>query len=163
MVRGMSEVQRASVSRKIAAPASAIFAMVTDPRVHVEMDGSAMLVSAQDTEPVTKVGDTFGMNMDRESLGDIPLGKYEVLNEVTQIPPPTLFEWSVKGREHPGVGHVYGFELKSLGDSETEVTNYVDWTNILEKWVGVVPFPIVPLHMMEKTLERLEQIVLSRS
>ena len=49
--------------------------------------------------------------MDREALGDLPLGKYTVLNTVTKITPDRLLEWNVGSAERGPVGHVYGYEL----------------------------------------------------
>jgi len=38
--------------------------------------------------------------MDREPLGDVPMGKYKVLNTVTRIVPDELVEWNVGSIEH---------------------------------------------------------------
>ena len=68
--------ERISATRRIAAPAAAIFAIVSDPAGQVAIDGSHMLVAAPDAKRLEAVGDTFTMDMDREALGDLPLGKY---------------------------------------------------------------------------------------
>ena len=149
---------RLELSRVVAAPAAMVFALVSDPAGHVKIDGSGMLVAAQDSEPMTGVGDSFVMNMDREALGDIPLGKYQVRNTVTAFVPDELFEWNVGGVDQPPFGHVYGYRLEPRGDAATAVTLYVDWS-------GVRPgsirdrFPIVPAHMLEKSLDNLEALV----
>jgi Polyketide cyclase / dehydrase and lipid transport len=153
---------RVSVTRRIAAPAHDIFVIVSDPAGHVRIDGSGMLQAAPDARPITAVGDTFDIDMDREPLGDIPdMGKYQVRNTVTQIVPDRLFEWTIGGKEGPPAGHVYGWQLEPVGDRETEVTNYCDWANInddMRKWTEG-RWPIVPVSMLEKSLDNLEQIV----
>src|SRR3954462_9651314 len=106
---------RVSATRRIAAPAGDIFGIVTDPAKHVEIDGSHMLVAAQGARPVRAVGDSFVMDMDRDALGDLPLGKYTVRNVVTRIDPDRLFEWSVGGVDSDPLGHVYGYELAPAG------------------------------------------------
>ena len=152
---------RLELTRVLAAPVAAIFALISDPDGHVKIDGSGMLVAAQDSKPMTRVGDSFVMNMDREALGDIPLGKYQVRNTVTAFVPDELFEWNVGGVDQPPFGHVYGYRLAPRDDRTTEVTLYVDWS-------GVRPgsirdrFPIVPAHMLERSLDNLEALVTVR-
>jgi uncharacterized protein YndB with AHSA1/START domain len=150
---------RISATRRIAAPASVLFQIVSDPAGHVRIDGSGMLEAAPDARPLTAVGETFDMDMDREPLGDIPdVGKYKVRNTVTQIVPDRLFEWTIGGVDRPPVGHVYGWQLEPVGDSETDVTNYCDWTGISEAMRARREWPIVPLHMLEKSVENLDRI-----
>jgi len=149
--------ERIEATRRIAAPASAIFAIVSNPAGHVEIDGSGMLVAAPDASPVTEVGATFVMDMDREPLGDIPMGKYTVTNHVTRIEPDHLFEWGISVADRPQVGHLYGWLLDPVSDTETDVTNYCDWSALPEEYKS--RWPIVPLEMMERSVENLERIV----
>jgi hypothetical protein len=69
--------RRIEVPRTIEATPEAIFAVLTDPRGHVAIDSSGMLMSATG-ETVRAVGDTFVVHMDREALNDFPLGLYDV-------------------------------------------------------------------------------------
>ena len=149
---------RLELTRSINAPAAAIFAVITDPAGHVKIDGSGMLVAAQDSTPMTGVGDSFIMNMDREALGDIPLGKYEVRNTVTAFVADEVFEWNVGGVDQPPFGHVYGYRLEPSTQGATAVTLYVDWTGVREGSIRD-RFPIVPAHMLEKSLDNLERVV----
>jgi len=158
----VSEPTRMTVTRVIPASAEVIFALVTLPSGHVAMDGSGMLLGADEDVPLTAVGDSFVMHMDREPLGDIPeMGKYDVLNAVTAIEPDRLLEWSVGTVGRPAFGHVYGIALTSISDSQTQVDNYVDWSGLPEKWRDRVTFPVVPEHMMQASLVRLEEALLS--
>ena len=68
---------RIEVTRPIPAPPAAIFDVLRSPAGHVAIDASGMLQDFSG-EPAEKVGDTFVIHMDRESLNDIPLGKYDV-------------------------------------------------------------------------------------
>jgi len=148
---------RVSLDRRIAAPADAVFDVITDPRRHVDIDGSGMLV-ATDARRMSAVGDSFIMDMDREPLGDLPMGKYQVRNTVTKFVPHTVFEWNVGGVDQPPFGHVYGYELSAVDEGHTDVTLYCDWTGVR---AGSIRdrFPIVPVHMLEKSLDNLEHIV----
>jgi uncharacterized protein YndB with AHSA1/START domain len=156
----MSE-ERVSVTRVIAAPAAAIYAIVSDPEGHVRIDGSGMLEASADAKPLTAVGETFDIHMDRTPLNDIPgLVKYSVRNTVTQIEPDRLVEWTIGGIDQPPLGHVYGWQLTPVSDTETEVTNYCDWTNIVQALRDAGrTWPIVPVAMLEESLTKLEQLV----
>lgn len=151
--------QRVSVHRTIEAPAARIYALVTDPAGHVRIDGSGMLVEAPDAERVSAVGDVFLMEMDREPLGDLPMGSYAVANTVTRLEEDRIVEWAVGGEGRTPIGHVYGFELEPLSETSTRVTSYCDWSGLQPKLVGRIEFPVVPPVMMEQTLARLDAAV----
>lgn len=150
--------KRISVERVVHASAADIYALVTDPAGHVRIDGSGMLVEAPDGRPVTAVGDTFTMEMDREPLGDLPMGRYSVLNTVTALETDRLVEWTVGSRGRTPIGHVYGFVLEPIDDTSTRVTSYCDWSRLHSKLVGKIAFPVVPASMMEETLDRLAEL-----
>src|SRR5688572_16492233 len=104
-----------------------------------------MLVAAPDAQRLAAVGDTFTMDMDREALGDLPLGQYQVLNTVTKIEPDRLLEWNVGSAERGPLGHVYGYELEPVGPGETDVTSYCDWSGISDAVrERIARWPIVP-------------------
>lgn len=150
---------RVSATRRISAPASVLFRIVSSPEGHVDIDGSGMLEAAPDARPLTAVGETFDMDMDRAPLGDIPdMGKYKVRNTVTQIVPDQLFEWSIGAIDRPPVGHVYGWQLDAVSDTETDVTNYCDWSGISDEARSRRSWPVVPVHMLEQSVEKLERI-----
>jgi hypothetical protein len=144
---------RLAVTGKVHATPSEVFRIVCDPNMHVEIDGSGMLEAAPDAKPLEAAGDAFEIAMDREPLGDIPMGKYKVLNTVTRIVPDELLEWNVGSAEHGAFGHLYGWEITPVGDEESEVTNYCDWSGISDEVRE--RFPIVPKEMMEKSVENL--------
>jgi hypothetical protein len=153
---------RVSATRRIAASASDIFGIVTDPAKHVEIDGSHMLVARRMPSPCA-VGDSFVVNMDRDALGDLPLGKYTVRNVVTRMNPDKLLEWTVGGVDSAPLGHVYGYELVPVGAGETDVTLYCDWSGF--NWQAVpeamrsqVRFPVVPKMALITTLEKLDRV-----
>jgi len=159
----MPESERISSTRVIAAPASRIYALVSSPSGHVQIDGSGMLLASPDSEPVKAVGDTFDMHMDRKPLGDIELDLYDVTVVITNIEPDRWVEWSVEDKRNGGIwGHVYGYQLNPVSDTETEVTSYCDWSGLPERRKARASFPVVPLSMMVKSLDNLEQIVTAK-
>ncbi len=146
--------ERMEVQRAIAATPAEIFAVLTDPTGHVAIDSSGMLMSAEPGR-VAKVGDTFTVHMDRESLNDYPaLGLYDVTNEVTAFEPDREIAWTVKGRFN--LGHVYGYQLEPI-DAGTLVTSYYDWSAVEEKSKGI--FPIIPESALRATLGILARTV----
>lgn len=155
--------ERVEATRRIAASADELFAIVSSPTGHVDIDGSRMLVAAPEAKPLTAVGETFDMDMDREPLGDYPeMGRYQVRNTVTQFVPGRLFEWNVGGVDRPPIGHLYGWQLDPVNDHETDVTNYCDWTAIPDDFKARVEWPIVPVRMLEQSLDKLERVATTR-
>jgi uncharacterized protein YndB with AHSA1/START domain len=156
--------ERVSATRRIAAPAAVIYAVVSDPAGHVRIDGSGMLDAAPDARAVAAVGDTFDMEMDRTPLNDIPgLVKYKVRNTVTRLEPGRLVEWTIGAPDQPPLGHVYGWQLDPVDDDHTDVTNYCDWTNITDELrARGRTWPIVPVAMLEESVAKLDAIVTGR-
>jgi len=155
-----ADTQRVAVTRDLAAPAAAIFDLITDPQGHVRLDGSGMLVATSEVARLAAVGDTFVVDMDREPLGDLPWGRYAVRNTVTRLVPGALVEWDVASVDHhKSLGHVYGYELEPLADGGTRVTSYCDWSGLNPKLRDKMTFPVVPIEMMEQTLDNLAALV----
>jgi hypothetical protein len=145
---------RIEVTRPIPAPASAIFDIVRSPAGHVAIDASGMLQDFTG-EPAEKVGDRFVIHMDRESLNDMPLGKYDVKVNIIVFERDKEIAWDL-GPEIP-IPHYYGYHLEPGEDGVTNVTSYYDWSrvdgDIKER------FPIVPDSALRATLGILERTV----
>ena len=89
-----------AVSRRIGAPATDIFAILTDPVRHLDLDGSEMVRGAVTTGRITGVGDVFVMRMYFVALGD-----YEMNNHVVEYEPDRRIGWEPEaGRGHPDEG-----------------------------------------------------------
>ncbi|MBN6036462.1 YbhB/YbcL family Raf kinase inhibitor-like protein [Amycolatopsis sp. 195334CR] len=153
-------VERIEVSRLIPATAEAVFAVLTDPKGHVDIDASGMLLDA-DGDPVERPGDRFVVHMDREALGDVPLGKYDVEVVITELVPGEEIAWTVEGQFRPHVGHVYGYRL-TPAEGGTLVTSYYDWSRVGDEWRERVTFPVVPESALKATLGILERTVRRR-
>src|SRR5580704_5191884 len=148
--------ERIEVQRTIEAEPEAIFAVLRDPQGHVAIDSSGMLQSA-DGEPVSAIGDTFVVHMDRESLNDYPeLGRYDVTVQISAFEPDREIAWTILGRLRPQIGHVYGYRLEPA-ESGTLVTSYYDWSDIDPQWREANIFPIIPESALRATLGILER------
>jgi hypothetical protein len=156
----MADDERISATRRIAVSAAKIFDLIRRPDGHVKIDGSGMLVAAPDATPVSGVGDTFSMHMDRRPLGDIPnLAEYDVTVLITGFEPDALLEWTVVAGDGTPYGHVYGYRLEAAGADATNVTTYCDWSGLPEHRKNPARWPVVPLHMLEQSLLKLESVV----
>ncbi len=152
--------ERIEVQRTIQADPAAIFAILRDPQGHVTIDSSGMLQSA-DGEPVSAVGDSFIVHMDRESLNDYPeLGRYDVTVTISAYQPDREIAWTILGKIRPQIGHVYGYRLEPVADG-TLVTSYYDWSQIHPQWRDAAIFPVISEGALRATLGILARTVAS--
>lgn len=159
MLRAVSE-QRIEVSRWIAAEPATIFDVLRDPHGHVAIDSSGMLMDAAG-EPVEAVGDRFTVHMDREALGDRPLGRYDVDVVITVYEPDREIAWTIEGVARPVIGHVYGYRLEPVEDG-TRVTSSYDWSDIHPEWAQRDIFPVIGEQALRATLGILARTVEKR-
>lgn len=154
--------ERFDVTRAIAASPTAIFDVLRDPRGHVAIDSSGMLMSATG-EPATAVGDEFVVHMDREALNDFPLGLYDVTVRITRYERDREIAWTIIGAiAKPPIGHVYGYRLEPVEHERgpvTMVTSYYDWSAIDPIWRERDIFPIIPESALRATLGILARTV----
>jgi hypothetical protein len=152
---------RIEVQRTIPAPAADIFAVLCDPQGHVAIDASGMLQDA-DGAPASAVGDSFVVHMDRESLNDFPLGKYDVTVSISEFDQDRLIAWTILGQIKPQIGHVYGYRLEPDGSPEgraTVVTSFYDWSDIDQHWRDAGIFPVLSEGALRATLGILDRTV----
>ncbi len=150
--------ERIEVQRTIGADASQIFRVLCDPRGHVSIDSSGMLMSAEGG-PVTAEGDSFVVHMDREALNDYPeLGRYDVTVTITRFVPDREIAWTIVGQIRPQIGHVYGYTLEPTADG-TLVTSYYDWSSIDPAWKEAGIFPVLSEGALRATLGILARTV----
>jgi hypothetical protein len=149
--------ERLEVQRTIEAAPAAIFRVLCDPQGHVAIDSSGMLMDATG-EPVTAVGDSFVVHMDREALNDFPMGRYDVTVTITTLVPDREIAWTIVGQIRPPIGHVYGYTLAPV-DGGTLVTSYYDWSSIDPVWKEAGIFPVISEGALRATLGILARTV----
>ena len=150
--------ERIEVARTIAAAPAAIFTVLRDPEGHVAIDSSGMLQSSTGS-PVSAVGESFVVHMDREALNDFPMGEYDVTVRIVTYAPDREIAWKIEGQLD--IGHVYGYRLEPDGTGTTLVTSYYDWSTIDEQWKSI--FPIISEGALRATLGILARTVAARS
>ncbi len=136
-----------SASRTIAAPPEKIFDLLADPTRHREIDGSASVQAARTGSPTRLgLGDRFGM--------DMKIGlKYRITNEVVEFDDNRRIAWRHFGH------HVWRYELEPT-EGGTVVTESFDWTDARSrKLIELMGYPKKNLAAIEKTLERLANVV----
>ena len=96
--------------------------------------------------------------MDRESLTDYPMGRYDVTVIITKYVPDAEIEWTISGQIQPPIRHLYGYRLAPHA-SGTLVTTYYDWSEIDERYRGKGIFPVIPEAALRATLGILARTV----
>ncbi|NLA37338.1 MAG: polyketide cyclase [Actinobacteria bacterium] len=154
---------RIEAQRSVAASPATIFEIICDPQGQVDIDASGMLMSA-DGDPVRGVGDTYVVHMDREALGDMPLGTYEVVPEIVGFERDRYLEWKINSLLDPPFGHTYGYTLEADPEhpERTIVTSFCDWRNMHELYVGKVAMPIVSQASLRASLGILDRLARRR-
>lgn len=153
------DLHRLEARRLIAASPDQIFAVLCDPDGHVAIDSSGMLQSAEGSA-VSAEGDRFVVHMDRESLGDFDLGRYDVEVVISRFEQDVEIAWTIDGQIKPPIGHTYGYRLTPTGgDSTTEVVSYYDWSDAHPKWRDSGILPVLDASALKATLGILERAV----
>jgi len=141
----MSERQ-VSVSRVIAAPPEAIFAVIADANRHADFDGSGSVKGATGDPAPLELGTKFGMSM---RIG-LP---YRIQNEVVEYDKDRLIAWQHFGK------HRWRYELEPV-EGGTKLTETFDWSTARSpKFIELMGYPKKHPENMTKTLERLEAVV----
>ncbi|PPK64033.1 SRPBCC family protein [Actinokineospora auranticolor] len=136
--------RQVSDTRVVAAPAAELFALLTDPAKHPELDGSGSVLASRSTGPrKLGLGDHFGMDM-RMGL------PYKIRNTVVEYEENRLIAW------RHFYGHRWRWQLTDLGDGRTEVTETFDWSTArIGFLLALVGFPAKNLKAIRATLDRL--------
>jgi uncharacterized protein YndB with AHSA1/START domain len=146
-----------TVERTIPAPPERIFELLADPRRHPEIDGSGSLRAAKDGPERLSLGARFGMAM---KIG-LP---YSMVSEVVEFEDGRRIAWQSRPPSPLGSrlagGRIWRYELEPLGQG-TVVRE--SWDISGEKFKALVrPARKRTRQAMERTLERIEELVTSR-
>jgi uncharacterized protein YndB with AHSA1/START domain len=136
-----------SATRTIAAPASAIFDLLCDPRQHANFDGSGSLHEVREAPVRLFLGATFVMNM---KIGV----SYFTRNVVVDFEESRTIAW------HHFARCDWRYDLEEVANG-TKVTESFAYDNAAGLFVMMMGFPERNRRSMEATLERLERLVTS--
>ncbi len=153
-----------SVSRDILAPADRIFAVLTRPAAHPEVDGTGMVRGAREDVVISKVGDSFTMNMFNDEMGD-----YVMESHVVEFEPERRVVWEPvlyaidKPDFQSDIGapglHQWGWQLEPLDGGGTRVTEFFDCSRSPEWLKKAVKGGERWRQGMEASLDNLERMV----
>jgi hypothetical protein len=143
--QGIAKIRSVSASRVINAPASAIFALLANPRRHSEFDGSSTVVKVKQAPERLAKGATFSMDMKIH----VP---YFVKNTVSDFEENKVIAW------HHFAQFVWRYDLEEVPGATrvTESFNYNrPWAFVII-WLG---WPEKNRRAMVATLERISEIL----
>jgi len=113
-----------SASREIAARADRIFELIADPSQQPRWDGNDNLAQADAGQRVRSVGDSFTMTLTGGSIRENHVVEFDEARRIAWTP-------SEAGRRPPG--HLWRWELESLGETRTLVTHTYDWSRLTDQ------------------------------
>ena len=132
----------------INAPAEKIFAILSDPRRHKEIDGSSTIQENISGPDKLVLGSKFGMQM---HLGI----DYRIRNTVVEYKENELIAWRHLGR------WIWRYELVNIGPQQTQVTETFDASRaplIAKAWLSFRKAYPWTQKAVAKTLVRLKSI-----
>ncbi|MBB5790364.1 SRPBCC family protein [Jiangella mangrovi] len=135
-----------SASIAVQAPASVVFAILTDPRQHPRIDGSGSVRGLIEGPPTLTRGSTFGVRMRLFGVG------YRITNRIVEYEPERLIAW------RHFAGHRWRYQLEPLDPATTRVTETFDYTRVgplTATVLRVLRFPTRNRHGIEASLPRL--------
>lgn len=145
---------RIQVEQVVARGAPELFAVLADPKRHVEVDGSGMLRADVGTRPITAVGDVFTMEMHQPALGD-----YRTDNHVVELEPGRLVSWTTAREGQTPAGVRWTWELQPVDAGHTRVVHTYDWSRVTDPAVlARVTFPRVSADALEQSVQRLAAV-----
>ncbi len=152
-----------TVTRRIAAPAEQIFAILADPAQHPLLDGTGMLRPGVETRVISRTGDVFHVAMHNDEMGD-----YEMANHVVIFEPGRRIAWepvlskATRPEDIEGLGdpahHLWGYELVPVDAGSTDVTEFFDCSRSPDWLRTVLDEGKRWRQAMEVSLEKLDRL-----
>jgi uncharacterized protein YndB with AHSA1/START domain len=131
-------------STTVNAPVEVVFDVLADPSTHEAIDGTGWVRQSLDGKRVTETSQVFRMAMYHDNHPD---KDYEMANRVEVFDRPRAIAWQPgQGADDDNLefgGWFWRYDLKSVGESQTEVTLTYDWSAvppIIREHIGFPPF-----------------------
>lgn len=139
----MTSSRSVSESRFVPASPSEVFALLSDPSRHHEIDGSGMVQRARGGSSTLTLGARFGMDM---RLGPIP---YRMNNTVVEFEQDRRIAWAHFG------GHRWRYEIEPA-EGGCQVTETFDWSTAKSpRFIELMSYPARNRAAIVATLDRL--------
>ena len=150
-------------STTVHAPADTVFAVLADPTTHEAIDGTGWVRQPLDPTPLNRSGQIFRMGMYHDNHPD---HDYEMANLVEEFAPPHAISWQ------PGMGSddanlelggwIWRYDLRPVGDDQTEVTLTYDWSAVRPELREHIAFPPFDRQHLDNSLKHLAELATSR-
>ena len=151
--------ERMTAILTIQAPVEDVFAVLADPSTHQAIDGTGWVRESLDGKPLTDVGQIFRMTMYHENHPD---KFYEMANRVEVLEPPRAIAWLPgQGADDAHLefgGWVWRYDLKPVGESQTEVTLAYDWSAVPTETREHIGFPPFDRQHLDNSLKHLADL-----
>jgi uncharacterized protein YndB with AHSA1/START domain len=148
-----------NVVTTINAPAQAVFDVLADPSTHAAIDGTGWVRESLDGKHLTETGQVFRMAMYHENHPD---KDYEMANRVEVFDPPHAVAWQPgQGDDDANLdfgGWIWRYDLKPVGQSQTEVTLTYDWSRVPPHTREHIGFPPFDASHLDNSLKHLAEL-----
>ncbi|OLO99113.1 polyketide cyclase [Mycolicibacterium porcinum] len=153
-----------SAACTINAPADTVFAVLADPTTHQAIDGTGWVRESLDGKQLTEVGQIFRMAMYHDNYGGM---HYEMANRVEVFDPPQAIAWLPgQGDDDAHLefgGWVWRYDLKPIGDDQTEATLTYDWSAVPAELREHIQFPPFDRQHLDNSLKHLAGLAQARA
>lgn len=113
-----------TASREIAASTDRIFELIADPAQQPRWDGNDNLASSEPGQRVHAVGDVFTTTLTKGSVRE---------NHVVEFTEGELIAWRPSEVGAPQPGHLWRWQVASIGPGRTRVTHTYDWSELTDE------------------------------
>jgi uncharacterized protein YndB with AHSA1/START domain len=147
------------VTTNINAPAETVFQVLADPSTHSAIDGTGWVRESLDGKRLTETGQIFRMAMYHENHPD---KDYEMANRVEVLDPARAIAWRPgQGPDDANLefgGWFWRYDLKPVGQAETEVTLTYDWSRVPPVLREHIQFPPFDAAHLDNSLKHLAEL-----
>jgi hypothetical protein len=160
VVRDSEQIQ---VTKTVDASPEELFALLSTPSRHIELDGSSMMRGLNSgCAKIDSVGDEFIMNMHNEVLGD-----YQMRNTVVVCEKDRTIGWAPELYPPDGYpdkigniqarGHTFTWDLELAESGHTKITHTYDWSKVTDEGFRGL-FPMLNEQQLNDSIDRAARV-----
>jgi len=154
------ENEQVSASITIEAAPEAVFAVLTDPSAHADIDGTGWVRESLDGDRIAAPGQVFRMAMYHPNHPD---KNYRIANLVEVFDEPRAVAWK-PGNESAETGELsfggwtWRYDLEPVDPARTVVTLTYDWSAVPSEVREYLHFPPFPPDHLDNSLQHLRDL-----
>jgi hypothetical protein len=155
--------ERMNAATTVNAPVEVVFDVLADPSTHEAIDGTGWVRQPLDRKRLTGAGQIFRMAMYHDNHPD---KDYEMANRVDVFDAPRAIAWQPgQGADDAALefgGWLWRYDLKALGQSQTEVSLTYDWSRVPPYLREHIQFPPFDPQHLDNSLKHLAELAVAR-